>query len=86
METEHTQEIQEIIRECSPGCKCHGQEYGELCKARDIGLETFVECLDERPFECPYAISYGRISYCSCPPRVKIAQMFEKRSNAGGAT
>jgi len=78
MGTRHAREIKEIMKKCPPGCKCHGRGSDNLCKARDIGLDTFVECLDDKPFECPYAISYGRMSYCSCPPRVEIAQRFEK--------
>jgi hypothetical protein len=78
METQHTQEIKKIIKECLPGCKCHGRGIEELCKAKDIGLATFAQCLEEHPWECTHAISYGAMSYCSCPPRVKIAQRFEK--------
>ncbi len=78
METQQTHETKELMGECDPGCKCHGRGREKLCKARDIGLETFVECLEEFPFECGNSISYGAISYCSCPPRVQIAKELEE--------
>ena len=78
METQQAHEIKELIGECDPGCKCHGRGLEKLCKARDIGLETFVECLEDDPFGCSHAICYGTMFYCSCPPRVEIAKRFEK--------
>jgi hypothetical protein len=78
MKTIQAQKIEKILKGCPPDCKCHGRGVENLCKAKDIGLDTFVECMEAKPFECTYAISYGRTSYCSCPVRVEIAQKYEK--------
>jgi hypothetical protein len=63
MHIEHKQEIQELIKDCPPGCKCHPRGIQDFCKARDIGMESFVECLEEEPFDC----SYGHSMFCSFP-------------------
>ncbi len=58
-------------------CKCQKQRIESLCKARDVGLQTFVECLEEDPYECPYAMFVGR-HYCKYPLRVHIAKKLKK--------
>lgn len=54
-------------------CKCGKKRIESLCKARDIGLETLVECLEEDPDQCPYSI-FANGHYCKYPLRIHIAK------------
>jgi hypothetical protein len=47
---------------------------GFTCKAKDIGLESFVECLEMD--SCPFSIPFGYTHYCKCPARVHEAKKF----------
>jgi hypothetical protein len=59
-------------------CKCYKLGFG-VFKARDIGLESLVECLEEDPYTCPFLMSDGYSNYCKCPVCVHIAK--EWRAN-----
>jgi hypothetical protein len=88
MRTYDKQKLAELTKQCPEGCKCREADIEDLCMARDIGLKTFVECLEEKPFECECAISYGAVSYCSCPARVHIAKSLNQAGDSlrpGGA-
>ena len=74
MEQAYVQRIEQLLRDCPQGSKCHNQEAGNLCKAKDVGMELFVECLEENPFECICATYFAQSWYCACPPRVHIAK------------
>jgi hypothetical protein len=51
---------------------------GFTCKAKDIGLESFVNCLEIDSYMCPFSVFYGYSNYCSCPARVHAAKELEK--------
>jgi hypothetical protein len=72
MEQDPEKELKEIIGEleCSKGFKCYKSGFENLCKARDIGLETFIECLEEDPHDCPFSMRLHGVDYCKCPLRV----------------
>jgi hypothetical protein len=61
MEQGHKQEIEEIIGQtvCPKGFACHRSAFEVLCKAKDIGVESFVECVEEKPFACKFAVPFG---------------------------
>ena len=48
------QEIQEIIGQmkCPKAFKCAETGFALLCKAKDSGLEGYLECLEEHPALC----------------------------------
>ncbi len=74
MQTQHVDKRIEPTYACPEGCKCHGQGDEGLCQAMDVGLETYVECMETPPFECPSSICFGGIHYCSCPTRVDLTK------------
>jgi hypothetical protein len=76
MDKEHKQRIEELIRDCPPGSKCRDQGVDSLCKAKDVGLQSFVECLEENPLECSFSLAFGDVHYCLCRPRTYIAKIF----------
>jgi hypothetical protein len=80
MQQDHEKEIKKIAGdlECAKQFKCYKQGLKNLCKAKDVGLETHLECLEEEPFECPLSVHFGGLYYCRCPLRVYIAKELKK--------
>jgi hypothetical protein len=76
--------IQEHIEEMIPGVKCpkefscYTSGLKNVCKARDIGLESFVACLIADPLQCKFSIHFGGIFFCQCKLRVYIAKKLKK--------
>jgi hypothetical protein len=80
MEQNHQKAIEEIIGQldCSKDFKCYTSGFENLCKAQEVGLETFLECLEEDPYECPFSLSFAGMFLCECPLRVYIAKKLKK--------
>jgi hypothetical protein len=74
MDTERREKIKELLKDCSPACTCYCQGIEAPCKARDIGLNSFVECLEEKPLDCASLVSFGDSCYCLCAPRIYMAK------------
>jgi hypothetical protein len=76
MNGEVQKHIEEIIDEleCPKQHLCYTSGLKDLCRARDIGLDSFVACLKEDPMECKFSILYGGVSFCQCKLRVYIAK------------
>jgi hypothetical protein len=74
MQTQHIHEEIGPTHACPNGCKCHQQETEGLCEAMDVGLENYLECMETHAFECPSAVRFARVYYCSCPTRVQLAR------------
>ena len=64
-------EIEEIIGQmkCPQNFSCYKSGFKELCKARDFGIEGYLECLENIPLKCKFAIAYGTLYFCKCPLR-----------------
>jgi hypothetical protein len=80
MEQDLDKEIMDILGGlmCSKSFKCYKRGFKNLCKAEDVGVETFLKCLEEHPAECKFALPTGHSYYCSCPLRVYIAKKLKK--------
>jgi hypothetical protein len=63
---------------CPKGYKCHKSGFQNLCGARDIGIESFLECLERNPSACPFSFAFGLIHLCQCPLRIYIAKHLNK--------
>ena len=76
MKEEDKKMIEEIIggMQCPKNFKCAEGGFEDLCKATDIGLENFLNCLEKNPADCPFALSYGLRYLCQCPLRVYLAK------------
>ncbi|MFC1476579.1 hypothetical protein ACFL5S_01290, partial [Fibrobacterota bacterium] len=57
---------------------CYKSGLMELCKAEDIGLETFLVCLEENPSDCNFSMPFGDAYFCNCPSRIFIAKKIKK--------
>lgn len=70
-------QLEEIIgqMECTKDFRCYKSGYENLCKAKDIGIESLLECLEEDPEECEFSFAFFGYSYfCQCPLRVYISR------------
>ena len=74
------EQIEEIINglKCLKGHSCYTSGFKNLCKAKDIGLESFIACLMKNPLECRFSIQFGEISFCQCQLRIYIAKKLRK--------
>ncbi len=79
MEQDIEEKINEIIEkfECPKGFSCCTEGFEKLCKAKDIGLHSILECLDKDGPLCLFSINVHGAYYCKCPLRVRIAKGVE---------
>jgi len=80
MKEEIQKKIETLIgnMECPKGFKCAESGFETLCRANDIGMETFLECFEEDNQECKFAVFFANSYYCKCPLRVYIAKNLKK--------
>lgn len=73
---EQRTEIEKIASEvnCRKNFQCYKSESAKVCKARDIGLEQYVECLEDDPQNCEYSLSFGVGYFCRCPLQLYIVK------------
>jgi hypothetical protein len=64
--------------ELSEDCKWFKPGFGFSCKAKDIGLDSYVECLETYSCTCPFSVSYAHSYYCKCLARVFMAKVLEQ--------
>jgi hypothetical protein len=76
MKEEFRKKINEIMAgmHCPKDFKCAATGLNQLCKARDVGLDNYLECLEENRQGCPFALSFGNGYFCQCPLRVYLAK------------
>ena len=78
------QDIQRDIEEIMDGLKCpkdficYKSGFKILCRAKDIGLESFVACLIANPFTCKFSVHFGGAFFCQCPLRICICKKLKK--------
>ena len=76
MKEDDGKKIDELMAgmQCPKGFKCAEAGFNRLCKARDFGLDNYLECLDENRAACAFALSFGNVYFCQCPLRGYIAK------------
>jgi hypothetical protein len=78
------QDIQKDVEDIIDGLKCpkdfscYTSKFNRLCRAKDVGLKSFVVCLASESTECKFSIYFGDFIFCQCPLRVYIAKTFKK--------
>jgi hypothetical protein len=70
-------EIEKLFENCPEECKCRQRGVDDLCYVRDIGLKSFVQCLEKDSLTCFHRIGFGRNYYCTCPVCVFMAKGFK---------
>jgi hypothetical protein len=80
MDEEYKKEIEEIITQltCDKDFICYKSGFEVLCKAKDVGSQSFIECLEEDPSDCKFSVLFGHTNFCECPLRVYIAKKLKK--------
>ena len=80
MEQDHKKEIERIIGQlkCSKDFECYKSGFEALCKAQDIGMVSYLHCLEEEPRNCLFIVTTPDTNYCECPLRVYIARKLKK--------
>ena len=68
------EDIANIMRgmECAKGFPCYKSGFNNLCHAKDLGLESFIECLEKRTKECKFSLPFGMTRLCQCPLRIYV--------------
>lgn len=76
----HKEQIEKIIDQlnCPKDFVCYKSGFKNLCKAKDIGLEEFLDCLQEDPGICPSSISFGKGYLCHCTLRIYVAKKLKR--------
>jgi hypothetical protein len=72
----YSQSIAEIIKavDCPKGFACVESEFRHLCRAMDVGRETYLACIEEHPENCPFSVFLAASWHCKCPMRIFIAK------------
>jgi len=80
MKNDGRKRIEKIIGkiQCPKRFKCVESGVENLCKAKDFGLEDYLECLEEIPPQCTFAFPFGTVYFCQCPLRVYLAKKLKK--------
>jgi len=80
MDQNYKKEIEKIIGEmkCPIDFRCYKTGFENLCKAKDIGIESYLECLEKDPQRCKFSVSFGHSYFCHCPLRIYIAKKLKK--------
>ena len=55
-------------------CKYYKFGVGFTCETKDIGLDSYMECLQADSFLCPFSLSYAHTYYCTSRSRVFMAR------------
>ncbi len=76
MTDDFEKEIEGIIGQmkCPKGFICYKSGFKKLCKARDFGIENYLECLEDDPQDCKFSIAYGELHFCKCPLRYYLVK------------
>lgn len=80
MREEDRKRIEEILGEmgCPKGFTCADSGFENLCKARDFGLDHYLECLEDDTLACHFSLPFGEAHFCTCPLRVYLAKSLGK--------
>ena len=80
MTEEEKKKIDEIKSEitCKKDFECVNSGFENLCKAKDIGLKKYLDCLKSSPQSCQFALSFGKGYLCRCPLRIYIKKRIGK--------
>ena len=76
LQSEHKEAIEQIIAQiqCPKGFRCYEPGFEHLGEVKDIGLESFLECLEEEPRICPFCVPFASQHLCQCRLRIYVAR------------
>lgn len=77
-------EIEEIMEkmDCPKDFACYKANFENLCEAKDMRIEGFIECgcgsCNHSPSDCKFGFDFGYSYFCSCPLRVFVAKRMKR--------
>ena len=71
------EELQNIIR-CPKDFICYASKFNILGKAEEVGMKSFLKCLEGNGKDCPFSLGFAGAYYCHCLIRVYIAKTLGK--------
>ena len=77
---EDRKKIEEIMGglQCPKNFKCAESGFKHLCKATDIGIDSYLKCLEETHSVCSFKFFFGDGHLCQCPLRVYLSRKLKK--------
>ncbi len=80
MKENNKKRIEEIMAgmTCPKNFKCADSGFETLCKAKDFGLDNYLDCLEPNPHKCKFALSFGNGHLCQCPLRIYLSKALNK--------
>ncbi len=72
--------IKRIINEieCSKDFVCYKLKIKTLCNAEDIGMKSYLLCLEKQPQKCTFSLFFVDEYLCKCPIRIFLAKKLKK--------
>jgi len=64
--------------ECFKDFKCVKENFNRLCQVRKFELDEHLECLENNPSRCPFAVPFIYWHMCICQMRMHIIQKLKK--------
>jgi hypothetical protein len=80
LDKKQRQQLEEIVNgiKCPKNFRCYKSGLEYLCKAEDIGQESFLACKEKDGATCKFAVPLGKAYFCQCPIRIYIAKNLGK--------
>jgi hypothetical protein len=74
IDKKHIAKIKKMARKiaCSMDFRCYKSDFKDICKAKDIGLQSYILCLDKNPQKCNFSIFFFDENLCKCPMRIYL--------------
>jgi hypothetical protein len=74
IDKEEKKYLENLTNNRSRSCRRPKEEIENLCGAKDIGLGSFVKCVNQNPFGCHLSVGFVNSWYCACPSAVYVAK------------
>ncbi|MBU8922875.1 MAG: hypothetical protein KOO63_13750 [Bacteroidales bacterium] len=76
MENKYDKEIKKIMMniDCPKDFRCYKQDFKDICKAKDFGIESYVDCGEDDSPSCLFAFDLGDLTLCKCTLRVFVSK------------
>ena len=71
--------------QCKRNFKCAESGFEALCDSKYIGVDNYLECQDEDPWECSFVLSLGSDHLCQCPLRVYLSKIHNLKASGDAA-
>jgi len=82
VEADQVEQIEALMSrmKCPKDFECYKSGFNNLCKAKDTGIGSFAECLEENNRGCRFLLPFGttNTNLCMCSVRIQLARNMAK--------